>query len=53
MFCSLLVTFSDLGIFRTYINAFLNSQVMSKKERKVSKQGYCLLEHKFLTMKII
>ena len=47
------MTFSDLGIFCNDINAFLNSQVMSKKERKVSKQGCCLLEHKFLTMKII
>ena len=48
------MTSCDLGIFLIYdINTFLNSQVMSKKERKVSKQGYCLLEHKFLTMKII
>ena len=47
------MTFSDLGIFRNDINAFLNSQVMSKKKRKVSKPDYCLLEHKFLTMKII
>ena len=47
------MTFSDLGIFRNDINSFLNSQVMSKKERKVSKRDYCLLEHKFLTMKII
>ena len=47
------MTSCDLGIFLNDINTFLNSQVMSKKERKVSKQGYCLLEHKFLTMKII
>ena len=37
------MTSSDLGIFLNDINTFLNSQVMSKKERKVSKQGYCLL----------
>ena len=31
------MTFSDLGIFRNDINAFLNSQVMSKKKKESIK----------------